>query len=238
MSSSNNNVASLVPVLNGTNYQQWATAMKAFLLSQGLWAQVQGNVEREELPKDKKEVAALSTEEKKRITAAIAQWDHDDGMAMGHIALRVAPHIQASCINCVTSFSMWHALAENYGKPSPASVFKDFKDTINMRIRADQDPASYFDKAYAAYSRMADAQVNVPTQLQAMIALAALPQKWDMLVSIVSGDVSLEDLALSNVRNAVIAQYQSDSMRHGSGKQTANKISAVKRKHGNPNFNQ
>ena len=28
---------SLVPVLDGTNYQQWASAIKSFLLSQGQW---------------------------------------------------------------------------------------------------------------------------------------------------------------------------------------------------------
>ena len=30
-------LTSLVPVLDGTNYQQWASAMKSFLLSQGQW---------------------------------------------------------------------------------------------------------------------------------------------------------------------------------------------------------
>ena len=27
----------LVPVLDGTNYQQWASAMQSFLMSQGQW---------------------------------------------------------------------------------------------------------------------------------------------------------------------------------------------------------
>jgi hypothetical protein len=36
MSSSNN--ASLVPILDGTNYRQWAVAMKAFIQSTGMWA--------------------------------------------------------------------------------------------------------------------------------------------------------------------------------------------------------
>ena len=30
-------LTTLVPVLDGTNYQQWASAMKSFLLSQGQW---------------------------------------------------------------------------------------------------------------------------------------------------------------------------------------------------------
>jgi len=51
--SSNNNTTSLVPILNGTNYAQWAVAIKAFLMSTALWAYPQGHVYRAEFP-DKK----------------------------------------------------------------------------------------------------------------------------------------------------------------------------------------
>ena len=30
-------LTNLVPVLDGTNYQQWSTAMQSFLMSQGQW---------------------------------------------------------------------------------------------------------------------------------------------------------------------------------------------------------
>ena len=78
------------------------------------------------------------------------------------------------------------------------------------------DPQIYFDKVFGAYARMKAADVAVPPQLQAMIALAALPQKWEMLISVVTGDNPLEDLILSDVRTAVITQYQADSVHHDS----------------------
>ncbi len=56
-----------------------------------------------------------------------------------------------------------------------------------------------------------------------------------MLISIVQGDVPLEDLSLVDVHTAVIAQYQSESVRHGSSKHNANKISVVKHKYSDPN---
>src|SRR6266851_3307313 len=59
-----------------------------------------------------------------------------------------------------------------------------------------------------------------------------------MLVSIVTGDTELQDLDLGDVCTAVIGQYQLETVRHGTGKHNANKISAVKRKRGNPNWNQ
>ncbi len=74
---------------------------------------------------------------------------------------------------------------------------------------------------------MKDVEVPVSAQLQAMIALAVLPQKWEMLLLIVQGDVPLDDLSLVDVHAAVIAQYQLESIHYSSGKHNANKISVV-----------
>src|SRR6266851_2898329 len=71
-----------------------------------------------------------------------------------------------------------------------------------------------------------------------MITLTALPQKWEMLISIVTGDTELQDLELSDVHTAVTGQYKSESVCHGSGNHNANKISAVKCKRGDPSWNQ
>jgi hypothetical protein len=83
---------------------------------------------------------------------------------------------------------------------------------------------------------MSAADIEVPNQLQAMIALAALPQKWEMLISVITGNIEMLDLDLSKVHTAVITQYQVDSVRHSSNKHNANKISMVKRKRSNPNW--
>ena len=68
--------------------------------------------------------------------------------------------------------------------------------------------------------------------------LAALPQKWEMLVTVVTQTNDLTDLDISDVRTALLAQYEGEAARGkgGNNKQQANKLSAVKRKHGDPNF--
>ena len=83
---------------------------------------------------------------------------------------------------------------------------------------------------------MSAADIAVPPQLQAVIALAALPQKWEMLISIITGDVEMESLDLGEVCDAVITQFQADSIRHSSNKHNTNKISTVKHKRGDPNW--
>ena len=51
-----------------------------------------------------------------------------------------------------------------------------------------------------------------------MITLTALPQKWEMLISIVTGDTELQDLDLGDIHTTVIGQYQLETVRHGTGK--------------------
>jgi hypothetical protein len=72
--SSNNNAASLVPILDGTNYRQWSVAMKAFIMSTGLWAYIEGHIERESLPERKEGLAKLSDSQKEEIHVAQYTW--------------------------------------------------------------------------------------------------------------------------------------------------------------------
>ena len=107
---------------------------------------------------------------------------------------------------------------------------------MSARISLTADPNIYFDKMFGAFARMSAVDVEVPPQLQAMIALAALPQKWEMLISIVTGDIEMSNLDLGKVCDTIITQFQVDSVRHGSNEHNTNKISTVKHKHSNPNW--
>ena len=92
MSSSNN--ASLVPVLDGTNYRQWAVAMKALIQSTGMWAYPKGKIEREHFPDDDDEYKALPATRKAEILTSINKFEKNDGMVLGQIMLRLSPTIQ------------------------------------------------------------------------------------------------------------------------------------------------
>ena len=191
--SSNNNTASLVPTLDGTNYRQWAVAMKALIQSTGMWAYPEGKVSREYFPDSDEEMDKLSTARKAEILASINEFEKNDGMVLGQITLRLSPTIQQNHQHCHTSTSLWNALLATYGRSTASTVFKDFKDCLNSHITTNADPQIYFDKVFSAYACMKAANVAVPPQLQAMITLAALPQKWEMLISVITGDNTLED---------------------------------------------
>jgi hypothetical protein len=195
-----------------------------------------GKVEREYFPEYENEFQALTVTHKAKIMASINEFKKNDGMVLGQITLRLSPTIQQNHQHCHTSASLWNALLTTYGKWTASTVFKDFKDCLNSRITMNADPQIYFDKVFGAYARMKPANVAIPPQLQAMIALAALPQKWEMLISVVTSDNPLEDLILSDVCTTVITQFQADSVCYGSKQHNANKISVVKCKHGDPNW--
>ena len=84
--------------------------------------------------------------------------------------------------------------------------------------------------------------LHLPPLLEAMIALSALPSKWETITAIITNNTAMEDLILMEVCNAVILQYETETNR-GQHKPTANlananKLSAVKWKHSNPHFAQ
>ena len=73
-------LTNLVPVLDGTNYQQWAAAMQSFLMSQGQWKCV----------KDGADVPAeANVEDSVTNTAEIVFRLEDAEKAMGNICLRL-----------------------------------------------------------------------------------------------------------------------------------------------------
>jgi hypothetical protein len=159
---SSNNAVSLVPILDGTNYRQWAVAMKAFIMSTGLWAYVEGSINRESLSDKKDDLAKLSDARKEEIHIAQRAWDKDDNMVIGQIMLRLAPIVQQNHTNFVTSYSLWGALKNSYGKVTASTVFKDFKDCLNACILLTANPNIYFDKMFGAFAQMSAANVAVP----------------------------------------------------------------------------
>src|ERR1700743_3563939 len=75
-------LTTLVPMLTGPNYQDWAKAMKHFLQSQGQWSCT-------------KEGASVPTKKEGEDLVAINQedWDEKCEKAMGNMLLRIHPSI-------------------------------------------------------------------------------------------------------------------------------------------------
>jgi hypothetical protein len=81
-----NNVSQFVPILDGSNYRIWSSAMRAFLISLGLWARTMDTTAAP--------VETLDATDAVMNQEAHNKWFEKDDMAIGHLPLRVNPSIQ------------------------------------------------------------------------------------------------------------------------------------------------
>ena len=88
-------ISTHIPILDGTNYREWAAQMHAYLRSVGLWLIISGTTT---APTD---------------PAELTKWTLSDSMANGAIKLRCSLNIRDLIGN--TSAATWTALSNAFG---------------------------------------------------------------------------------------------------------------------------
>src|SRR6266571_3806772 len=149
----------------------------------------------------------------------------------------------------LTSQILWDAIKDQYGVVSMPRIYKDFKEAISIRFNPNQHPTPQFEKMAAAFARLGAVTVGtganqttlaITPQLQALIALSALPAKWENLIPIICAGVAIADLKLDDVASQVIGQFETETNRgqHKAAQaaQSVQKISTIKRKRSDPRF--
>ena len=100
-----------------------------------------------------------------------------------------------------------------FGQQTLPSVYKDFKEAISVWFNLNQHPTVQFDKLAAAFGRLAHITIGtdndqhtlkIQEELQALIALAALPPKWETMVALITQNYDLADISLKVVHDAII----------------------------------
>jgi hypothetical protein len=141
-------------------------------MSLGLWAHATGTTA---APTETVDAAGAVTNQEAR-----DKWFEKDAMAIGHLTLRVNPSIQQELDSLpAASFAnnYWTYLSTCYGTVMPSSIYKDFKETLNIRLNPGQHPTQQIDQMVAAFQHLTATSIIIPPQIQAMILLSALPQK-------------------------------------------------------------
>jgi hypothetical protein len=164
-----NNVSQFVPILDGSNYGIWSSAMRAFLISLGLWAHAMGTTA---APAEMLDATGVVMNQE-----ACNKWFEKDTMAIGHLTLRVNPSIQQELDSLpATSFAndYWTHLSTCYGTAMPSSIYKDFKETLNIHLNPSQHPTQQIDHMVAAFQCLTATSIIILPQIQAMILLSAL----------------------------------------------------------------
>ena len=123
-------LTSLVPIFDGTNYQQWVSAMQSFLMSQGQWKCIKPGatvpkVSTREVPitspKGKEAETEVETETITDVSQSdVDNWLEDAEKALGNIRLRLHHTIGYQFNDVENPAFLWKELKEKYGDPGVA----------------------------------------------------------------------------------------------------------------------
>ncbi|THV04532.1 hypothetical protein K435DRAFT_850792 [Dendrothele bispora CBS 962.96] len=144
---------------------------------------------------------------------------------------------------------MYDVLKGQYGKPGIAAVFTDFKCAIDYHIPNNKHPAAAIDNIIMFLTRIAanspstgttTTSMAVPKFIQAMLIVSKLPDRYSYVVQTVAQtpmDEIITKLTLEHIREAAVHAWEGRSKCNDSNAgKSANKLSAVKRKDGDPDF--
>ena len=177
-----------VPILDGTNYREWATQMHAYLRSVGLWLIVSGTTA---VPMD---------------PAELAKWTLSDSMANRTIELWCSLNIHDLIGN--TSAATWTALSTTFGATGVSRLFGDFKADTQFQFSGMQHSVAEISRFNTHNQRLVASGVTLSDYILGMLLLGALPSKWDHVAVIyLQGKTDHTKIDYTEVRNAIIAEY-------------------------------
>ena len=199
--------------------------MSQFLMAQKLWAYVSGLITKPAL-----ESSASTTAESIK---ARNDWVSKNSTAIGYIKMKCSESVVASIpATHTTSKEVWDGLKERFDKASAAVVLQEIRKAFSFRLSGG-DPTNEISKLAAMFACLEQRGFTVPDFVQASILIIVIPQKWDQILTWLLSYYSLDNLEYGIVTNVIIGEYQrlADVSRPS---QSANKISAVKRKFDHP----
>jgi len=232
------NLTSFVPVLDGTNYQKWATAMQAYLMSLGQWKTTKEGATVPNLVTTK-----LDGVETGNNQSDIDAWNETAEKAVGNICLRLSESIGSQFTSVEDPAEIWESLKEKYGSPGMPSAFIEFKGVMETVIPSSGDPAPAIDKILSHHHRLSAMQWSPPSEFFAMILLAKSPAYMEpvvqMIMTAVQGKVDEKTKkplkpSLDHVVQSMIHSYEmsrrsgAKSSNNNQNQQRAHKLSAVK----------
>ena len=220
----------LVPVLDGTNYMVWARAMQAYLMSQQLWLVTDGTWVRP-TPADP---AAITVAERQ----AFLEWNQASQQAKGTITLRLTPTLWDKVEDGNQAAAVWTKLKDEYSAISPIVVYELYVKTMQFRLKPQLPPRPQIEYLEGVYLKLAAQTIDIPGFIRAMSLLQALPLSWGVTAPIIqtalaSGNITA--ITWLDAKNTILCYWEAEQAKKG-GSHMATKISAVKRKSGEPSF--
>ena len=177
-----------IPVLDGTNYQQWAAAMQSYLMSQGQWKVcIVPPPTKEELNVTAASTsttasAKASTKEAEKPTSNSADLEETAMKGLGNIRLCLHHTIGYQYADEESPYRLWNQLRTKYSNPGASRAFIEFKAMMDTRIPDNQDPYPSVDKILTHFMCLKDISFELSEKIQVMMLLVKCPSMMETIV--------------------------------------------------------
>ena len=234
-------LTNLVPVLDGTNYQQWSATMQSFLMSQGQWkctkpgAAAPGVTTAEAEPEAEGEPSTSVTTTTGK--EDLASWNEDAEKALGNIHLRLHHTIGYQFNEVDTPVLLWQSLKNRYGAQGLSQAFVEFKGIMDTVIPNAVDPSPALDKIISHYTCLNKMEWEIPKKIVAMMIIAKALSSMESIVQLYSAILAdstkqQAEEKLDPERIALAMRASWETHQHAGvsrfNQQRATKLSAVK----------
>ena len=98
-----------------------------------------------------------------------------------------------------TAAGTWDNIKEQFDKQGPASIFVDFRATVNFHFKENQEPAIQVAGLNTIIGHLATKGFKLDPKIQAMLILTGLPASWDGIQSTVLANHAVDNLTAKSV---------------------------------------
>jgi hypothetical protein len=188
MSSSSNNLFASLPTLLGANYKDWATQMKPYLMSQGVFHVISG-----------KEDPDSDT------------YDVHNEKAIGTLVLKMAPTLCQKWQSVEEAKDIWDGLKAQFSTPLLAVIYSEFKKLTDSQIPAGNHPAPSFAAINNHFALLREYNYPINERTQVMIVMAKLPPYMDVMTQLLNAKSveSMKDVEVDETITMTVGEGES-----------------------------
>jgi len=150
----------------------------------------------------------------------------------GYILLQFLPQVLQTVSGKDIAKEAWDELAKVFSIVSPLQIFVSFCKAITYRIQA-HEPAPDILEIAKAFGHLTAAKVEIPSIIQAMTLLSALPTEFKHITQTYLQVTTLNDFKFTEIQEGILTEF---AWKQNKGLKQIQKLLNVKCKGDNPRW--
>ncbi|GJW97449.1 retrovirus-related pol polyprotein from transposon TNT 1-94 [Tanacetum coccineum] len=131
---------------------------------------------------------------------------YDFRQALGVVRLSLAKNVAYNIVNEKTTYGLFKALSNMYDKPSPSNKVFLIRQLVNTKMKEGASIADHVNEFNSNLSRFMSVDIKFDDEVQALLLLSLLPERWSGTVTAVSGSTGTTKLKFNNIRDLILRE--------------------------------